>query len=171
MKRVKLLLAITLSAVFWTACGGGETKNTTANTAPAAPAPAASSSNSNASTPATSMTANANESKEDGAEKKEDKKMEEAKPGQTKPASNVDAAALYTANKCAGCHGADGKGNPKIKGVPDFTDAAWQKKEGDGELAGAIKNGKKPIMPAFGDKLSEAEVKALVAYVRGFAKK
>jgi mono/diheme cytochrome c family protein len=55
--------------------------------------------------------------------------------------------------------------------VPNFTDAAWQKKQSDGELAGTIKNGKKPIMPAFADKLSEAEIKALVAYVRGFAKK
>ena len=46
----------------------------------------------------------------------------------------------------------------------------WQKKESDAELAAVIKNGKKP-MPPYGDKLKEDEIKALVAYVRSFAKK
>ncbi len=79
------------------------------------------------------------------------------------------AAALYTENKCVSCHGADGKGNPKIPKVPDFTNAEWQKKTTDAEMIETIKNGKKP-MPAFKDKLNDDQIKSLVAYVRSFAK-
>jgi mono/diheme cytochrome c family protein len=86
--------------------------------------------------------------------------------------ANVDAAALFNtgaAPKCASCHGADGKGNPNIKKVPNFTDPAWQKKTTDADMIETIKNGDKP-MPAYKDKLNEQEIKALVAYVRSFAK-
>jgi cytochrome c oxidase cbb3-type subunit III len=95
---------------------------------------------------------------------------DEKKDDKSKPVSNIDAAALFTSNKCVSCHGSDGRGNPKIKDVPDFTNAAWQKKERDAELIERIKKGKKP-MPAFEGKLSEVEIKALVAYVRTFAKR
>jgi cytochrome c oxidase cbb3-type subunit 3 len=71
---------------------------------------------------------------------------------------------------CAGCHGADGKGKPAFKDIPDFTNAAWQAKETDAELIETIKNGHKP-MPAYKDKLSDDQVKALVAYVRQFARR
>jgi cytochrome c oxidase cbb3-type subunit 3 len=88
-----------------------------------------------------------------------------------KPAASFDVKAAYT-EKCALCHGEDGKGNPqmKMKTMPDFTNAAWQKKESDEDFIKNIKEGKKP-MPAFGDKLTDDQVKALVAHVRAFAKK
>ncbi|HEX8090310.1 MAG TPA: c-type cytochrome, partial [Blastocatellia bacterium] len=89
--------------------------------------------------------------------------------GGTTPASSADAAALFAANKCTGCHGPDGKGNPNIKDVPNFTDAAWQKKTTDAEMTKTINDGHKP-MPAYKDKLSQEQIKALVAYVRSFAK-
>ena len=96
-------------------------------------------------------------------------KAADSKPSAAaKPVSNIDGASLYTANKCATCHGADGKG--KIKDARDFTDEAWQKKESDAELAAVIRNGKKP-MPPYGDKLNADEIKALVGYVRTFGKK
>jgi mono/diheme cytochrome c family protein len=78
----------------------------------------------------------------------------------------INAAAIFTAQKCDTCHGTDGKG--KVKGVPNFTDAAWQQKETDVALANGIKKGKVPKMPAYESKLSEAEITALVAYVRTF---
>jgi len=174
MKALKLVTALSLSALFCLACtsAGPETSNKPAN-ANANTAPATS------SQPAVTAAANANEGPKEAVKpatpeapapaKTEPAKTEPAKNEAAKPAA-VDAAALFNANKCAGCHGPDGKGNPKIKGVPDFTDAAWQKKESDAELTKTIKEGKKPIMPAFGTKLSDAEVKALVAYVRKFAK-
>ena len=91
----------------------------------------------------------------------------EEKPAPT-AASNVNAADLFAAQKCTGCHGADGKG--KLKGSPDFTDAAWQKKQTDAEMVETIKKGHKP-MPAYEDKLSNDQITALVAYVRGLGKK
>jgi mono/diheme cytochrome c family protein len=55
-------------------------------------------------------------------------------------------------------------------GVPDFTDRNWWKKDtSDERLTNSITHGKKD-MPAFGKKLSEQDITALVAYVRGFNK-
>jgi mono/diheme cytochrome c family protein len=82
-----------------------------------------------------------------------------------------DAPATFKA-KCAACHGDDGKGatpaGQKL-GAHDFTspDAA---KMTDAELIEIIKQGKNK-MPAYGDKLSDQEIKDLVAYIRKFAKK
>ncbi|HVG22304.1 MAG TPA: c-type cytochrome [Blastocatellia bacterium] len=185
MKALKLGLVVSLVALFFVACGtdapnnnanpsanhngtssptvappttssgatgnSGATANSNTPGGPGsgsgnAPAPA-----TNANVAATGTAANSN-----------------AKGGAA-PASNVDAAALFAANKCTGCHGADGKGNPNIKDVPNFTDAAWQKKTTDAEMIKTIANGDKP-MPAYKDKLSEEQIKALVAYVRSFAK-
>ena len=81
----------------------------------------------------------------------------------------INAATIFTAQKCDTCHGKDGKG--KVKGVPDFTDAAWEGKATDEKLATSIKKGNVPKMPAYESKLSEAEITALVAYVRTFSKK
>lgn len=72
---------------------------------------------------------------------------------------------VYQAN-CLGCHGADGKG--KMPDQPDFTDAAWQARHTEEELLVAIRDGHEK-MPAFKDKLSEEQMKDVVAYVRTFA--
>ena len=77
-----------------------------------------------------------------------------------------NAAATFKA-KCAGCHGADGKGNTgagKALGVHDFTSPAVQKMT-DEELTEAVTKGKNK-MPAYGSSMSAAEIKDLVAYVR-----
>jgi cytochrome c6 len=70
---------------------------------------------------------------------------------------------------CAGCHGKDGSGNTmmgKKLGVKDYTkDQSFS----DAEAASVIKNGKGK-MKGFGGKLSDADVKALVAYVRSLKK-
>jgi cytochrome c oxidase cbb3-type subunit 3 len=81
----------------------------------------------------------------------------------------TDAATLFKAQKCDTCHGVDGKG--KVKGVPNFTDAAWHQKETDAKLIEGIKKGNPPKMPAYEKKLSEDEIKSLVAYVRTFSGK
>jgi len=78
---------------------------------------------------------------------------------------------------CAKCHGADGKGDTKMGkklDIKDLTDAKVQGAK-DEELAKAIKEGVKEKdsdkvrMKAFTD-LSDPDVKALVAYVRGLKK-
>lgn len=94
-------------------------------------------------------------------------------PANRIPASPAaDGNAVYAA-KCASCHGKDGRGLPnwRAKGQPDFTSAAWQKSKTDAQLIAATKEGKGKLMPAFKAKLSDAEISAVVARVRAFAKK
>ena len=83
-------------------------------------------------------------------------------------AFGADAGALW-AQHCASCHGKDGSGSTtmgKKLGLKDYT-----KEQGfsDAEAANVIKNGKGK-MKAYKDKLSDADVKALVAYVRSLKK-
>lgn len=80
-------------------------------------------------------------------------------------ADQAAAEATYKA-KCAGCHGADGKGKASMK-TKDFASDEVQKMS-DADLSGAITNGKPP-MPAY-KTLSADQVKDLVAYVRSFKK-
>ena len=81
-----------------------------------------------------------------------------------------DAAATYKA-KCAGCHAADGSGNSpagKAMGVPDLRSPELQKKT-DSELIDSTTNGKGK-MPAYKGKLTDDQIKGLVAYIRTLAK-
>ncbi len=80
-------------------------------------------------------------------------------------ADQPDGAAIYK-QKCSMCHGAEGKGFAAIK-TPDFTDPKWQAGTTDKQIVEIIKNGKKDTaMPAFGDKLTEEEIQALLSYIR-----
>jgi cytochrome c6 len=79
---------------------------------------------------------------------------------------SVDAGALY-AKSCAKCHGANG-GGKSMRGR-DLTSAKWQEKVSDERLFNSIANGK-DRMPAFGKKYSDAQIEALVAYVRKLKK-
>ena len=77
--------------------------------------------------------------------------------------------------KCARCHGADGRGHTMIGGMlgaPDFTDEKWWKEEEKSErrFVHSITNGKGE-MPAFGKKLSRREISSLADHVRGFRPK
>ena len=84
-----------------------------------------------------------------------------------------DAKTTYD-KSCAMCHGADGKGDTKMGqklGVKDFTDAKVQADMKDDAATKAIKEGLKDAdgktqMKPF-DTLSDDELKALVAYIRG----
>jgi len=88
----------------------------------------------------------------------------------------VDAAANWSRH-CASCHGKDGKGDTnmgKKLGVKNYQDAKFQAAFSDAEMARAIKegvktNGKETMKP-FGNKLSDLDIKALVAYIRSFKK-
>ena len=64
-----------------------------------------------------------------------------------------------------------GKGTEAFKkqDIPDFSDAAWQKRESDAELLEAIENGKGKLMPAWKDKLTATEMKDSLAYLRTLA--
>jgi mono/diheme cytochrome c family protein len=83
-------------------------------------------------------------------------------------AFGADASALW-GQHCASCHGKDGSGNTamgKKLGVKDYTK---EQSFSDAEATNVIKSGKGK-MKAYKDKLSDADVKALVAYVRGLKK-
>jgi mono/diheme cytochrome c family protein len=83
----------------------------------------------------------------------------------------VDAAQLY-AKQCASCHGKDGRAKTikgKLKHARNLTDAEWQEKVSDERIFNSIMNGKEK-MPAFGKKLSQEQIEALVTYVRAFRK-
>jgi mono/diheme cytochrome c family protein len=81
-----------------------------------------------------------------------------------------DGAALFKA-KCAMCHGPDGSGQTpvgKSLKVRNLGSADVQK-QSDEELMKTILDGKNK-MPANKGKLSEAELKALVAHIRTLKK-
>lgn len=97
-----------------------------------------------------------------------------AAPNQTSaqpPEPDSDAAmraalALWTMS-CAPCHGREGRGDgASAPGpVPDLTTSSYQSSTSDEAMLAAIAGGKN-AMPAFGERISEAGLLALVAHVR-----
>ena len=89
-------------------------------------------------------------------------------------AAAADATHLWDMN-CAACHGKDGKGNTLMGHrlhIKDLTDAKVQAALTDDQATKDIKEGitenGRPVMKAFGDKLSDGQIKDLVARVRTF---
>ena len=79
-------------------------------------------------------------------------------------------AATYT-SKCQMCHGADGTGNTpagKAMKAPSFLSPATVK-ESTADLIAITKNGKGK-MPAYAGKLTDAEIKDVIAHVRTLQK-
>jgi hypothetical protein len=72
---------------------------------------------------------------------------------------------------CQRCHGADGEGDREqisSDGCPDFSSRAWQEQRSDARLLASVLKGTEGGMPAF-RRLSEAQARAVVSYVRRFA--
>jgi mono/diheme cytochrome c family protein len=128
-------------------CGGGSsssTDNTSTSTPPA----------TTPSTPAPDTTPSANAGANETAE--------------------AMGQRVYT-TRCALCHGPDGRGdgpgaaalNPKPR---NYHDKAYMATRTDAELLEVIRNGK-GAMPKWGTILSEDEMKAVLAHVRGLGSK
>jgi cytochrome c6 len=82
-----------------------------------------------------------------------------------------DGPALYK-TKCAACHDADGSGSGamgKQLGAPDLRSDAVQKKT-DAQLTDEIASGVGQKMPAYKGKLTDDQIKGLVAAIRGLKK-
>ena len=80
------------------------------------------------------------------------------------PAAAADVAAMF-AQKCAVCHGKDGKGQIPMAqklGAKDLTQSTLS----PAELEKTIADGKGK-MAGFRGKIADAEIKALAAYVKG----
>jgi mono/diheme cytochrome c family protein len=86
-------------------------------------------------------------------------------------------AAENWSSSCASCHGKDGSGDTtmgKKYGVKNYQDAKAQESFTDEQATKAIVEGVtddgKTKMKAFKEKLTEAEIKDLVAYIRTLKK-
>ena len=84
-------------------------------------------------------------------------------------ASNTDETYLKEgaelfANNCASCHGEKGEGN-KDFGAPDLANAIWLKTFNEEEVYNQIWNAKMGMMPNWGARLSDEQIKLLTIYV------
>jgi cytochrome c oxidase cbb3-type subunit 3 len=68
------------------------------------------------------------------------------------------------AENCAVCHGEDGKGNPEL-GSPNLTDPIWLYGSTAEAIAAQVNKPRHGVMPAWGQRLSEATRKQLALYV------
>lgn len=91
-------------------------------------------------------------------------------------AQAADAKANYE-KECTKCHGADGRGQTKMgrqSGAKDYTDPKVQADLDDAKALQNTKNGMKDNgkekMKPYGDKFTDDEIKALIAYIRTFKK-
>ena len=91
-------------------------------------------------------------------------------------ASAFDGAPETFAQKCAGCHGKDGKAQTamgKKLSIKDLTDAKVQAAAKDADWEKAITDGAKNaegkvVMPGFKGKVTPDDIKALVKVSRDF---
>ena len=65
---------------------------------------------------------------------------------------------------CAACHGPEGKGNQAV-GAPNLTDKIWLYGSSEETIAEGIRMGRNNMMPAQLERLGEAKVHLLAAYV------
>jgi cytochrome c oxidase cbb3-type subunit 3 len=85
-------------------------------------------------------------------------------------ARNVDALRLgrnIFLNRCATCHGSDGRG---AKGFPNLSDTAWLWGNAPEAIVATITNGRAGNMPALGPALGEQGVAEVIAYLRALPK-
>jgi mono/diheme cytochrome c family protein len=102
--------------------------------------------------------------------KKPDKKERPDTSG-AETAAQVRAATGLYRQYCLICHGNNGKGSEaraSMPRIPDFTSRQWQEGANDPSLAASILEGKGDLMPAARGRVTEAQAKALVAYIRAF---
>ena len=90
----------------------------------------------------------------------------------TLPAFGQNTGAATYTSKCQMCHGADGTGSTpagKAMKAPSFL-SPEAVKQSNADLIAVTKNGKGK-MPAYAGKLTDSEIKDVVAHVRTLQKK
>ncbi len=101
-------------------------------------------------------------------------------PGLVLAQGNAEKGKTLFAQYCASCHGASGKGdapaaaalNPKPK---DLTDKAYVAGLKDQYLFDLIQKGgaavgKSPLIPPFGSKLKDQDIRDVIAFIRSLGK-
>ena len=81
-------------------------------------------------------------------------------------AALAEQGAVLFEDNCAACHGSEGMGDPE-QGAPNLTDAIWLYGGDPQAIRTTIVEARFGVMPAWGQRLSEAEVNAVAAYVHG----
>ncbi len=79
-------------------------------------------------------------------------------------ADATEGEAIYKA-RCAVCHGKDGVPKSFAKGSPAFNDQAWKEATSMEAIEKVVAEGRKR-MPAFKNKLTPEEIKAVSAYLK-----
>jgi cytochrome c oxidase cbb3-type subunit 3 len=84
--------------------------------------------------------------------------------GQDHDAALATEGAVVFADNCAACHLEDGTGDI-FQGAPNLTDAIWLYGGDRATLKETVTNARFGVMPAWGQRLSQAEVNAAALYV------
>ncbi|MDZ7627967.1 MAG: cytochrome-c oxidase, cbb3-type subunit III [Parvularculaceae bacterium] len=84
--------------------------------------------------------------------------------GQPADSAAAARAAPLFEEQCSACHGADGRGNQEL-GAPNLTDAIWLYGGARADLTRTLRYGRGGVMPAWEERLSEEQIKALAVYV------
>lgn len=84
--------------------------------------------------------------------------------GQQADAGKAAAGQQLYADNCAACHGEDGKGNRDM-GAANLTDAIWLYGGDEASLTATVAGGRGGVMPNWAPRLSEADIRAVAAYV------
>jgi cytochrome c oxidase cbb3-type subunit 3 len=84
--------------------------------------------------------------------------------GTPQDASQVEAGETVFLDNCASCHMDDGTGD-RYQGAPNLTDAIWLFGGDYDTLEATVTYSRYGVMPAWSDRLTEAQVRAVAAYV------
>lgn len=86
--------------------------------------------------------------------------------GTANDASLVEAGAVVFEDNCSSCHMEDGTGD-RSQGAPNLTDAIWLYGGSYDKLIETVTYSRFGVMPAWTERLSEAELRAVATYVHG----
>jgi len=84
--------------------------------------------------------------------------------GQEHDAAQLELGGTVFADNCAACHGDAGLGD-KFQGAPNLTDAIWLYGGSRETITDTVRYARFGVMPAWGQRLSEADIKAVSLYV------
>ncbi|MEK0164686.1 cytochrome-c oxidase, cbb3-type subunit III [Phaeobacter sp. JH20_36] len=84
--------------------------------------------------------------------------------GDPQDATKVEAGAVVFADNCASCHMDDGTGD-RSQGAPNLADAIWLYGGDYATLTETVHNSRYGVMPNWNTRLTEAQIRAVSAYV------
>jgi cytochrome c oxidase cbb3-type subunit 3 len=80
------------------------------------------------------------------------------------PTSSASKGMVLYQQFCFACHGQEGEGNQAL-GAPNLADDIWLYGNSDSQLHHTISKGRSGMMPAFDKRLSDVQIKMLVAWL------